>query len=188
MCVALFAVTLPAQAQDTPTAEIFGGYSYLNSSPGDPTGIADRLNMHGWNGSFAGNFNYWFGIVGDFSGHYTSDCVDVLVVDISCDHHSFAAGPEVSFRGTRTRAFVRALFGVDNASVEAGALGFTTSTSDNSFLFGGGGGVDIRANDSISIRAVQFDYLTTDHFSDLGADRQHHFRISAGVVITLARR
>ena len=62
---ALF-VPLVALAQDEfPRAEVFGGYSYFRANP-------DKLNLNGWDASVAGNITNWFGVEGDFSGHYGS--------------------------------------------------------------------------------------------------------------------
>ena len=46
-----------------PAAEVFGGYSYLRAHPED-------INLNGWNASVTGNVTDWFGVEGDFSGHY----------------------------------------------------------------------------------------------------------------------
>lgn len=51
-----------ARAQGNPRGEVSGGFSYLHAAPGS--------NLYGWDASAAGNLNKWFGIVGEFSGHY----------------------------------------------------------------------------------------------------------------------
>jgi opacity protein-like surface antigen len=51
-------------AQENPGAEVSGGFSYLHAGPGS--------NLYGWGASVARNLNNWFGIVGEFSGHYQS--------------------------------------------------------------------------------------------------------------------
>jgi len=171
-----------AHAQTYPAAEIFGGYSFVSFDAGG----GDRLSMHGFNAAVTGNANRWFGVVGDLSWHRAGTCEGFA--GVTCSHSSFAAGPQITVRGSQASGFVRGLFGVDHAGIGAGALGLTASITDNTFLAGLGGGVDVRATPLVSIRAIQIDYLTTNHFSNLGADRQHSVRISAGVVFTLARR
>src|SRR4051794_15251497 len=83
---------MPAFSQ-TPRAEVFGGYSFVRQ--GD-------LNINkGWNGSVAGNFNRWFGIEGDVSGHYyTQDIPNVSGVDAHADANfmTYRVGPKFSFR------------------------------------------------------------------------------------------
>ena len=56
----LVSCAIPAFSQ-TPRAEIFGGYSWARQG--------DVNISQGWNGSIAGNFNRWFGVEADFSGH-----------------------------------------------------------------------------------------------------------------------
>jgi hypothetical protein len=51
--------------QEYPKAEIFGGYSFFRANP-------DKVNLQGWDASVTGNITNWFGVEGDFSGHYGS--------------------------------------------------------------------------------------------------------------------
>src|SRR5215510_6064409 len=78
--LALFSVVAFAQ-ESAPKAEIFGGYQYTRFDGG--------TNANGWNTSVTGNLNNWFGIVGDFSGHY----VDGVSL------HLFQVGPKFTYRG-----------------------------------------------------------------------------------------
>src|SRR5262249_13247911 len=89
----LLALPLVAQAQDTPKAEIFGGYSYLRFNP---DGIDDGLDLHGWNASAAVNFTSYAGIVADFSGHYGDITFTAGSVDLS--GYLFLVGPRFSYR------------------------------------------------------------------------------------------
>ncbi len=67
----LLLIPSPAMAQNTPKAEIFGGYSIV------PAVGIDQV-LHGWNASVNGNINDWLGIRVDFSGHYaTGSGIDV---------------------------------------------------------------------------------------------------------------
>src|SRR5213596_2891209 len=66
--VFLCLLPLAAMAQDTPKAEVFGGYSYLRVN--ELSGLGIGLNLNGWNGSVTGNVNDWFGVKADFSGQY----------------------------------------------------------------------------------------------------------------------
>ena len=92
VCTALlFCLSMAtAFAQDTPRAEVFGGYSYLhidtqgvtgstldalcNNTFGTGTCPAGTFQVHnafnGWNGSVQANVNRWLGVAADFSGHY----------------------------------------------------------------------------------------------------------------------
>ncbi len=168
-----------AYAQDTPADEVFAGYSYFNFDPGDST--LDRLSTHGFLASVTGNVNRYFGVEAEVGANWAGDC---FVSGLDCSHIDFAGGPKFSFRGMRVTGFVHNLYGVDHAS--SGISG--VSVTDNDLAIVVGGGLDVRANDMLSVRVVQFDYITTNHFDDLGANRQHNFRIAAGVVIALAHR
>ena len=56
-----------ANGEETPTVEIFGGYSYAYADFNRMEQMNNKLN--GWNTSFASNVNHWMGAVADFSGH-----------------------------------------------------------------------------------------------------------------------
>ena len=88
-------LSVPALAQSTPKAEIFGGFSYVNyevisatlpggtetlpvsgsgiSTLSEPTvNFNPRMNLFGWNGSVTANLLPWFGITTDFGGDYSN--------------------------------------------------------------------------------------------------------------------
>ena len=136
-----------------PAAEIFTGFSYLSF---DPRGVTTRLNMYGWDASVTGNPIKWFGIEGDFGGHYRPNCGGVI--GLTCGHASFMGGPKLAFRSTWVTMYAHGLFGIDD-----GILGFSgVSVSDKPFAFAAGGGVDIRVAEHLSLRAAQFDYFRTE--------------------------
>ena len=155
-----------AMAQDTPKAEVFGGYSYVNvhgfSVPG------------GWHGSLAGNVNRWFGIVGEISGHYESRGA------ANANAHVFTVGPRFSARGEKLTPFAHVTFG----GARFGASLANSSASASGFAITVGFGLDIKAGDHIAIRVPQFDYITTN----IANDRQHSARISLGIVFRLGSK
>lgn len=84
-------------------------------------------------------------------------------------------GPRYSFKNSsRVTPFVRAL----------GGLGYFRSPSlfgtkgDGAFAYSVGGGIDVKASKSISLRLIQLDYLRTNVFNQ----GQNNVRIGAGVV------
>jgi opacity protein-like surface antigen len=164
-----------AMAQDTPKVEVFGGYSYLRVNPG--SGF-EGINLNGWNASIAGNFNDWFGVVADFSGHYGSP--NILGINVDTNTHTFVFGPRFSYRkNERVTPFAHALFGGNRTEGSA----FGVSLSETGFAMALGGGVDVKVNDKVAIRIAQADYVLTR----LGNDNQHHFRYSAGVVFRFGK-
>lgn len=158
--------TVNAYAQ-TPQAEVFGGYSYLRINPG--SGIPGENVPAGWHASVAGNFNSWFGLAGDFSGHYKN------IFGVNVNTHIFTVGPRFTARANESvQPFAH--FQVGGARIGAGVSGF--GGSDTSFAAVMGGGVDVKLNDSVAWRLGQFDYVLTR----FGGDSQHNFRYSTGVV------
>ncbi|HLG14001.1 MAG TPA: hypothetical protein VJH03_05645 [Blastocatellia bacterium] len=180
--------TLPAtmMAQETPKAEVFGGYSSLRVDGGG--------NLHGWNASVAANLNRWFGIATDFSGHYGSESaraslpgVGFFRVDADANSHSFAAGPVFSYRKNEgITPFAHVLIGVArvhvrasaDVSVPGGTEHVELSASDTGFVAVFGGGLDVKLSKRLALRTVQADYA----LSRLGGFTQNNFRLSAGLV------
>ena len=168
-------VSAPTMAQDAPRVEIFGGYSYLRADRGD-----NGINLNGWNAAVAGNINKWFGVVGDFSGHYGSiDLAPTVKLDVNS--HLFLAGPRFSCRKhERVTPFAHVLLG--GARDEFSAQGL--SESSIAFAAAMGGGLDVKVSDRVALRLFQADYVLT-RFND---DSQHNFRLSTGLVIRLGNR
>ncbi len=175
VCVVFLSVLpLSAMAQDTPKAELFGGYSYLRAN--DPIG----LNLNGWNASISANVNNWLGIAADFSGHYGTPSFFGFTppVGLETNIHSFLFGPRFSARGHgNVVPFGHALFGISRGHADIFGINF----SDSSFAMAFGGGVDFKLNDAIAIRLIQADYIQTR----FAFDRQNHARISTGIVFRI---
>lgn len=186
-------LSLPAAAQDTPSAEVFGGYSYSSLETG--SGL-DRLSLNGWNASVSGNVSRWLGVVGDVSGHYGSQA------SVNRNIHSFLFGPRFSYREKgRITPFVHALFGTARAHRESSGTG--PAQTETKFSMALGGGLDVHATDSLALRIVQADYLLTRFDEASGivciqsittpcpttrTGTQHNFRFSAGVVFRFGKR
>lgn len=164
--------------QDSPRADVFGGYSYLNA---DTNGLITRQSLNGWEASLSVNANKWLAGEGDFGGYYKSYTVDLEPIlpgagtlKISAHDYGFLGGPRVNFRPV----FVHALFGVDRLT--GSALGL--SASQNSFAGAIGGGLQWKVAQRWSIR-ISSDYIFTRH-NIFGGDRvtQNNVRASVGVV------
>ncbi|MBZ5527096.1 MAG: porin family protein [Acidobacteriia bacterium] len=145
--------SLPAAAQEYPKLEIFGGYQLTHLEP--------SFNASGWNASFAGNANHWFGIAADFSGAYKS----------GAKLHTFMFGPVFSYRkNERITPFAHALLGGAVASGGGTATAFSIAL---------GGGFDVRVNKQFAVRLVQGDWML---FHSGGIWDKKDARVSAGVV------
>ena len=182
----VFMIPFSAMAQlEYPTAEIFGGYSYFRANP-------EEFNLHGWNTSVTGNVTDWFGIEGDFSGHYGHPSDEYgTIPGIDIDHYTFMAGPRLSYRAGSVTPFAHFLIGAARASTKDAYYGNISDWALGTVV---GGGVDINISSSIAVRAAQLDWLMTRY--DTGQDyyyyghqvRQNNFRFSAGIVIRLGSR
>ncbi len=172
---------LPAllPAQEFPKAEVFGGYSYFRANP-------EGYNLNGWNASISGNILPWFGIVGDFSGHYGAPSqFGFRIPGVNISSHTFMAGPKLSYRdGGRLTPFAHFLIG----AARAGTSAFGFSLSDTSIAAAVGGGLDIKVSNSLAVRVIQADYLMTrfNASPDLFfSQRQNNARLSFGIVLRL---
>ena len=159
------ALTTTAKAQDAssgaPKAEVFGGFSIFSAEFDDN----DRNAAYGWQASVAGNPSPMLGLVADFAGQYTS----ISGVDVSV--HEFLFGPRINTRGEKANGFLHFLLG--------GARFSGGGESTNGLMLGIGGGVDVRAGEHVSIRAVQFDWTPARFDGDWSGDV---FRVGFGVV------
>ncbi len=172
--------SITAQAQEnSPSTEIFGGYSYLHGD--DDNGGVD---LHGWNVSFNQNIVKWAGIKADFSGHY-GDVAFLPGQRADLQSHLFLVGPQFSLRKyERVTPYVHALFGVMRTDLIYFDPTGKISLRDSAFAMALGGGLDIKVIDNLAIRLFQTDYVLT-RFND---DTQHHFRASTGLVLRLGEK
>jgi opacity protein-like surface antigen len=130
-------------AQETPGAEVSASYSYLRF------GVRDGVNQNGASISFAGNFNHWLGLAGDFGGYHKSQA------GITFNTYTYLAGPRFSYRSSsRVTPFAQILFGGARGSFS----GFGGSSTDNGFAYSAGGGVDLGVTKHIALRP-QLDYI-----------------------------
>lgn len=178
----LFLAAVPARAQDTyPSAEIFGGYSYLSvdigfDDPFDDDGedfFDEREGVHGIGFSVAGNISSSVGIVADMSYHKRE--LELPGDDVDFSTFVFLFGPRFTARGDRFDGFVHALVGGARSKVE-------DFDSETDFALGFGGGLDIKAGDNFAVRLFQLDYIpvrTTNPFTDDG-EWIHNLRFQIG--------
>ncbi len=179
-------VAFSAVAQDElPRYEVFGGYSYNNF---DDFGA---VNLNGWNASLSWNPNRWLSFVADFSGHYGTERFTFVFppnppmqVRTGRRQHTFLFGPRFSDRGDkRFTPFVHTLFGIARFSSES-TPPFFFDFAQTGLAVSLGGGIDIKLNDRIGVRALQADLqiLRSDFLSP------HNFRYSAGIVFRWGKR
>lgn len=123
-------------SEDAPKTQFFGGLSVLSGK------AVDRVQAYGWQAGVTENVNSTVGIVGDFAGQYKDG-----------HYYEYLGGPRFHARREKTTLFAHALFG--------GLTAGNVAASVSGFTMGYGGGVDMVANDKMSVRLVQFDWLPT---------------------------
>lgn len=171
-----------ALAQSKTSFEVFGGYSYIN---GDFTGVTHEaspgITLQGWNASVDVKSGRWFGLVADFAGYYPSHDFGGTFTS-SAKAHTFLFGPQVSLPVKRIKPFAHFLLG---DTYVVGSQTFLSKSSDNSFTYAFGGGVDFAVTGRIALRA-QFDSLHnnfTSYDNQVQSLIDHRvMRISTGVV------
>jgi len=189
--VLLVLVPVVASAQaNYPKAEIFGGYSYFRANPSEFDDLYEWSNLNGWNASFAGNLNKWFGVEGDFAGYYGSPSVlGYNIPLLNINYLTFMGGPKLTYRSGAVAPFAHFLLGAARGSFGGGIGSFNLTLTDETALAAAvGGGIDINLGKHLAVRAVQADYLMTRFspitefpFSGL-SERQNNLRLSAGIV------
>jgi len=166
-----------AVAQDTPVAEIFGGYSYVR--PDTEEGV-DAINMNGWNVSVGLPGTKHLGFVMDFGGVYGS--FDDYEEDVDVKLHTVMFGPKFTVRMGKVTPFAQALFGY--ARMTAKSFQEVELMRENNFAYALGGGIDINLTDMVAVRPAQIEYLAVRSQGDM----THNFRYSAGIVLKLGKR
>ncbi len=195
-------------ADDFKRAEFFAGYSNGQVDTGLDSGnsaidfFRDRDNFNGFNVSGVYNLTRYFGIKGDVSGTYNSKRFTgtadaggtpfTVSVRNSSSLYNFLGGVQVkdNAKSGRLKPFGHAMIGAAHARTKVSDYTCTPSTvcaavtipdstfSDTGLAGAFGGGLDIRLNNKIQIRAFQADY---NPVRSNGAF-QHNFRFGAGIV------
>ncbi|MGH9752377.1 MAG: outer membrane beta-barrel protein [Blastocatellia bacterium] len=183
LLLAALTLALPiiAQAQESPRAEIFGGYSYIRLDDNDVDEVDRDLN--GFNVSTNVTvFKKWFGLKADVSGHF-GDSLVAFIPSTDVSHYLFLGGPQFSLRkNEKIQPFAHALAGM--AYVKLSNELFPDAFTDTGFALAAGGGVDLKALSSrLSIRLLQADYVLT-RFDGVSS---HNIRASAGIVLRFGK-
>jgi Outer membrane protein beta-barrel domain len=166
----LFLMTAAGVAQVPSFGNVFLGYSFNRAD----TGLSNRANLNGWEGSVEAKVFPFVGVVADFSGQYGKLRIPSQGVDERDRVQSYLFGPRVSVTVGKIRPFAHVLIGA--AQFHASDSGFSSSETD--FADAIGGGIDYHLIPRVSWR-VQADALQTHFFGE----RQNDARISTGLVM-----
>jgi outer membrane protein OmpA-like peptidoglycan-associated protein len=154
-----------AQDQPAPKWELFGGYSFFDPAgnvhgllPGGLLPVASRLesNPRGVGASVTYNFNRWFGLTGDISGHWGSGETGVGKRIDDAAFYNLSAGPKLTFRSHYFSPFLEALVGGHRLSPDL-------FQGDDRFGFMAGGGVDVNLNRHFALRLIRGDFVFSNH-------------------------
>jgi len=193
-----------AQGDDYNKVEVSGGFSHARVDTGvdDPDldddfadFLSDRRGFNGFDVSVAGNFTRYFGVKGNFSGHFKSDSfVDAGdIIDTRERMWQAMGGVQVkdNSKETRFKPYAHVLAGAARQTVEFSSPDFTDTfdVSDTNFAMKFGGGVDVRVHPRVDLRLVEFNYnpifrgdITLDDEVFQGRT-QHNFTVGFGVAI-----
>lgn len=186
-------------------SEFFVGYSNQQVDTGGDTGgladfIGDRTTFNGFEVSGVYNVSRYVGVKGDFSGAYRSENFSVtdsgttVSADTKNSIYNVLGGIQIKDNAsdTRVKPFAHALVGVGHvrtkiSNVNCSGSAIPTSACSglaDSFNVTGiagafGGGLDIKLNDRVDIRAIQVDYNPIR----LDGQTGHNFRFGVGIVI-----
>ncbi|HEV2708206.1 MAG TPA: outer membrane beta-barrel protein [Pyrinomonadaceae bacterium] len=195
--VACSAPSAFAQTTDYDKVNVFVGYSHNRVDTGvednDPDVgdiIEEREGFNGINASVTGNVSRYVGLKFDYSFHTRN--IEFGPDNTSFRLQNFLGGVQIKDNTkdeTKTvKPFAHFLVGAARASVDLTEFDNTLEDfNDTGLAFGIGGGLDVRVNDRIDIRAIQFDYNPNRFSPPSGLTNQqaetlHNFRIGIGVV------
>ena len=186
------------QSDEYNKVEIFAGYSGAFTLSADDS-VADV--DHGFNVAAVYNFHKYFGVkvdasgtFGKVSGNYFSPfgSPPIPVREFRADHSLYNLTAGIQFKNNKRDAvakpFGHVLVGVGKhtdkftTSCPTGAVcpPFDQDITGLSVIFGGG--LDVKVNRRIDIRAIQFDINTISGESGVQKAYYHNFRFSSGIV------
>jgi len=151
--ILFFASPTPAQTQPS-KLQLFGGYSYANSSQG---GLQEHRNSNGWGVDLSGSLYKHLGFTADIAGQYGR----AYSGQTAFRAHDFLLGGSLNWSAGKLDGFVHVLAGV--AHVNAYDLPYKYFylhyPAETRFAMAFGGGLDIAVCKHVAIRAAKFDYI-----------------------------
>ena len=183
-------IAVPASAQETPRAELSGGYQLVGFG-----GELDQTLSKGWYADLAGNFSRVFGVVFQVGGSYKTISQSTTIGGVTATAtadlklHQFMGGIRANLRSRAVTPFAEFLVGGVNGSadVEGSVVGgsgppiFSISESESStnFAMQAGGGVTVNLTDSVGVRAAGSYLRLFDEDESLNG-----YRFAGGVVLS----
>ena len=198
-----------AQNTDYKKWEFFGGYSALHfdNLGGDTNSAAvndvlgEKQTLRGFELAITRNFHKYVGAKFDYSLHLREDNFTRTLASGTVDTtvQNFLGGIQVKNNmedGPRFKPFGHALFGVANQKVDVDSPQLPAlfgvndfHVNETSFSMAFGGGIDIKLNNRLDVRAAQVDWNIIKRgdqqtgFIVSPGTRQDNLRLSVGIVI-----
>ena len=172
----------PAKSTRVPAIEVTAAYSALGDDVLSEDG-GDGLLEAGWMLSLCGNLNRSLGVVGEVSGHYTSDdTLDAFGAPLAEDWDLLGvhAGPRYTHRGGGFAVpYVQALAGWTRTGVELAGV----RRVEDAFSIQPGVGLHLRLSRSVGLS------LGADYRLVFGEeDQRNELRAHAGLVFGVGSR
>ena len=183
LVMAMVLLASMALAQETPRAEIFGGYSWMKPGGPDATGLNPSM-AQGWGAGATLFVNRILGISVDTGAEYERYFHII----------TFEVGPQFKFRGEKAEPFLEVLWvGLHRLSLQHLTNGAfprgADYTGDNGDGLTFGGGIDIPVKRHLAIRLGRLDYMYGRHnFTTPGNQKVTPFngvRFESGLVVRL---
>jgi hypothetical protein len=163
--------------------DVFGGFSYVNQD----ISLTGPNGLTGWNASATFRAKHHYGFVADFSGYYPGYNFGCVGCGQHAKIYAYLFGPQFSVTRGRLTPFARFLMGDTHLHTTLDASPtFVTFTSNNSFTYGAGGGIDVGLTPWLALRG-QVDWLHNGFQTQDNQRRNEEIhnvtRISTGFVI-----
>ena len=181
------AASAAAQDRPHPRVEFYGGYSAIDYGgavygvlPGGETPSTACLcwNPHGAGAGVTFDFNRWFGLTADMSGHWGDSGSTTFERFDHASFYNISAGPTFTYRLHHFSPFAEFLGG--GHRLVPGLF-----HPDDAFGFMAGGGVDIPISTHISFRMIRADFVHSSHQfgpSSVPATNVNGARLQSGIV------
>ena len=160
-----------------PKVDISLGYNHVLANA--PPGVSDDFGLNTGTASVTFHVRRWLGATAELTGGHASD-ISSLGQNLTLI--TYTAGPRLLYPHGRFVPFGQALFGVAHGSDSYFPQGTGYTTSESSFAYSLGGGLDINLTRRFAIRALDAQFLHTD-FANGSSNVQRHLTIGAGVVL-----
>src|ERR1035441_9915600 len=154
-----------AQDQPAPKWELFGGDPFVYPG-GDVHGllplgvspVSSRLesNPRGIGASLTYDFNRWFGLTGDISGHWGSGESGLNDRIDDAGFYNLSLGPKITFRSAHFSPFLEALVGDHRLEPDA-----FQDIDRLGLMFGGG--LDVNVTRHFALRLLRADYVMSSY-------------------------